>query len=523
MIAAMLATWRCGAHFVAISAGQVDGRITAILEDAKPVLVVTNRPDVVSETKISSPENWAVTGRSVPTAMPDQIAALIYTSGSTGRPNGVEFTMEAMLNRLHWQWKEYPFQQQEKCIARTAVDFVDYLAEIFAPLLAGYPVAVLGDETISDPAALSLAISLVKPKRLLTIPSLIVVLLEERETALAHLSSVELWIASGEPLTGTIADMLYVLFPNAMLINLYGSSETGADVTAARVDHEVRSVNIGKPIANIGVHILDSCGHPLPAGLPGDIYVSGAGLAQGYRNRPELDRQRFSIWQNRRVFRTGDRGVRSTDGGIELLGRTDRQIKIRGQRIELSEIQSVMAALEGVSSAAVVFDKNDDGPRIIAAFTGEADVSEIIAELKRILPAAAIPTVCKRLQKMPVTSGGKIAYPAIAGLVQAEQDGDEKARPVPPVTGTEKRLATLWNEVLGISPSSRTTMFHEVGGHSLAAARLAARVKNNFQIEFPIRLVLERNSLGDMAAAIDGILTEVAASPDEADVEEFVF
>ncbi|WP_407977219.1 amino acid adenylation domain-containing protein [Brucella pseudogrignonensis] len=523
MIAAMLATWRCGAHFAAISAGQAEGRIIAILKDAKPALIVTSRPDIVSVTKISRPESWTVTGKPAPSAVPDKIAALIYTSGSTGRPNGVEFTMEAMLNRLHWQWEEYPFQQQEKCIARTAVDFVDYLAEIFAPLLAGHPVAVLSDETASDPEALSLAISLVQPKRLLTIPSLIAVLLEERETAMAHLSGVELWVASGEPLTGTVADKLYGLFPNAALINMYGSSETGADVTAAQVDRETRSVSIGKPIANLGAHILDSSGQPLPAGLPGDIYVSGAGLAQGYRNRPDLDRQRFSIWQNRRVFRTGDRGVRRTDGGIELLGRTDRQIKIRGQRIELGEIQSVMAALEGVDSAAVVFDKTGNRPQIIAAFTGEAIGSVIISELKRLLPAASVPAVCKRLEKLPVTSGGKIAYPAIAGLVRAEQANEEQDRPLPPVTDTEKRLASLWDEVLGISPASRTTMFHDVGGHSLAAARLAARIKRAFQIEFPIRLVIERNSLGDMAASIDSLLVQAAASPDEADLEEFVF
>jgi amino acid adenylation domain-containing protein len=517
LVTAMLAAWRCGAHFTAMSAGLPEARIRAIVEDARPRLFVTDRPELAGDVRVSDPGSWLSDVQTGPLADVSKTAALIYTSGSTGVPNGVEFTMAALLNRLHWQWRHYPFTPGESCVARTAVDFVDYLAEIFGPLLAGYPVAVLSDATAGDPAALLAAVGSVRPRRLLMIPSLMDVLLEDTAVVPAQLASIRLWISSGEPLEKRVAERLHGLLPGSVLLNLYGSSETGADVTAAEVAAGADRVGIGSPIANLGTHIVDSAGQPLPAGLPGSILVSGAGLAQGYRNREQLNAQRFIHWHGRRVFCTGDRGIRMADGTIRLLGRSDRQVKIRGQRIELGDVQAVISAVPGVESAAVVLDTAQGRLEILAAFAGTAGQDQVMHTLTRLLPPAARPALCVRLEALPRTPGGKLAYGAVAALVRAA-DGGDRADALPLVTDTEKRLAVLWQDVLGEQVLHRRSLFHSVGGHSLAAARLAARVTRDFQIVFPIRLVIERNELGDMAAAIDDLAATAVAQ-----TEEFVF
>lgn len=513
MIAAMLAAWRCGAHFVAVPAGQADdARLAAILDDAKPRLLVGMHD--VAGLAVSRPADWGARSRPFGPRPNDELAALIYTSGSTGRPNGVEFTKAALLNRLRWQWRTQPFTPGERCIARTAVAFVDYLAEIFAPLLMGHPVAVLDDETIGDIEAFGHAVSSIRPRRLLAVPSLVALLLEDEAAAHERFLDVDQWTVSGEPLPLDTARRLLAVFPEARLFNLYGSSETGADVTVARIGPDADAITIGKPLPGLEVHVVDAAGQRLPAGLPGELYVAGAGLARGYRNRAELTAERFVAWHGRRVFRTGDRGIRLESGDLLLLGRSDRQVKIRGQRIELGEIQAALEALGGVTAAAVVLDETVVPSEIVAAFSGKAAVTEVREALKRRLPPAAVPSALAAVEALPRTPGGKIAYASVATMVRSHAASGRETM-IPPRTDTERHLARLWAEVLGTEPAGRETMFFDMGGHSLAAARLTARIRRDFAIDFPIRRVIERNALHDMACAID----ELA----QAETEEFLF
>lgn len=512
MIAAMLAVWRCGAHFVALPMGQQDGHLAAALGDAKPRLLVGLH--AVAGLVVSHPADWSAWSGFIDPQPNDELAALVYTSGSTGRPNGVEFTKAALLNRLRWQWHVQPFMPEERCMARTAVTFVDYLAEIFGPLLMGHPVAVLDDETIRDAEAFGLAVQSVRPRRLLAVPSLVAVLLEDEAAARERFSSVEKWTVSGEPLPLETARRLFAVFPKARLFNLYGSSETGADVTVAEIEPDAVSITIGKPLPGLEVHVVDVAGQKLPAGLPGELYVAGAGLARGYRNRADLTAERFVLWQGRRVFRTGDRGMVLNDGNLVLLGRGDRQVKIRGQRIELGEVQTALEALDGVAAAAVVLDEAVMPHEIVAAFSGSAVVPEVREALKRRLTPAAMPSILAAVEALPRTPAGKVAYVSIAALVRS-RDAPYQDAMTPPRTDTERHLARLWGEVLGAEPSGRETMFFDMGGHSLAAARLTARIRRDFAVDFPIRWVIERNALHDMAVAIDGLV--------QTETEEFLF
>jgi len=511
LVAAMLGAWRCGAHFLAIPAGELAERVLTLLADAKPHLFVAEQR--VAGIDVFHPDEWEGPPVRFETPPADDLAALIYTSGSTGRPNGVEFTKAALINRLHWQWQDQPFAADERCVARTSVAFVDFLAEIFAPLLKGHPVAVLDDDTISDVGALGVAVKAIKPLRLLSVPSLLSVFLENEVEARSLFESVKQWTVSGEPLPGQSIKRFYDVFPEAKLFNLYGSSETGADVTGAVADPDTATVSIGKPLPGLQVHIVDAAGQSLPDGLPGELYVSGAGLAKGYRDREDLNKKRFVVWNDAKAFRTGDRGMQLPDGSFVLLGRKDRQVKIRGQRIELGEVQARLEALDGVETAAVVLDTSAGQPQIVATYSGGANPDDVRIALSHRLSTAAIPSVLAAVKSLPRTAGGKIAYNSVAEVVR--KHAESKAQTTTPVTKTEKQLAGLWDDVLGQVPQSRETRFFEIGGHSLAAARLSARIKRDFAIDFPVRWVIERNSLRDMAAAIDGLGT--------IETEEFVF
>ncbi len=530
LVAAMLAVWRCGAHFVALSADQPVERVAQILDDAAPQVIVA-RPGTVAVppgAAESDPAEWqGFAPEQAAARHADEIVVLLFSSGSTGRPNGVEFTRRALVNRLFWQWQTLPYGDTERCVARCAVDFGDYLVEIFGPLLAGRPLALLDEDTTRDPRRLAAAVTAVGTERLLTVPSLLDVLLDDDGGAATAMTSVRLWSVSGEPLPLAVARKFHAARPAARLFNLYGSSESGADVTFGEQGAQADLVTVGRPLANIGVHIVDDALAPVPDGIPGQVLIVGEGLATGYCRRPALTAKRFITWRGHRAFVSGDRGLRRTDGEIVLLRRLDRQVKVRGQRIELDEVQVALAAVKGVEAAAVAFDTEGEAPGLVALVTGSAAPRDILARVRACLPEAALPRRIARVDALPRTSGGKLAYHAVPSLVRAAHADDEShAAREPPATETERLLAALWRQVLGRPPSSRHDRFNDLGGHSIAAARLTARIRTSFGIEVPLRVVLAHGALADMAEAIEdqraAAVGTPAAAAAAAAVEELV-
>lgn len=525
LVAAMLAVWRCGAHFVALSPDQPAERVAQILEDAAPQ-VIACRPGAVAlppGAVQSDPAEWQdFAPWEEALSQDDDVIVLLFTSGSTGRPNGVEFTRRALINRLLWQWKTLPYGEAERCVARAAVDFGDYLTEIFGPLLAGRPLALLDAETARDPRRLAAAVKAVGAERLLTVPSLLDLLLEDASGVMPAMEAVRLWSVSGEPLPLAVLRRFFAARPSARLLNLYGSSESGADVTFGEQRLDTEIVAVGKPLPNIGVHIVDDALTPLPEGIPGQLLITGEGLARGYRKRPELTASRFISWRGQRAFLSGDRGLRRADGEIVLLRRLDRQVKVRGQRIELDEVQVALAAVRGVEAAAVAFDSDGEAPGIVALVTGGARPLDILARARSRLPEAALPSRIALVDQLPRTAGGKLAFHAVPGLVRDAREDDEGSDGEPPATEKELALAELWQEVLGQQPASRHDRFNDLGGHSIAAARLTARIRKSFGIEFPLRWILERGALADMAEAIEELQGAAFSGSAAAGLEEFV-
>jgi len=515
LVVAMLAAWWCGARFVALSPDQPAQRMAFILEDARPDLVVSGSPPAVPIGAVCAPADWsgAEPARGAP-ASADPVAALVYTSGSTGRPNGVLCARRALMNRLRWQWETWPFTEGERAIARTPVEFVDYLAELFAPLLAGHPVAVIDAESGRDPERLATAVAAIAPGRVLAVPSLLNLLLDETggDAPLGRMDTVRMWVVSGEPLAQETVRSFFSKVRGARLINIYGSSETGADVTWAEQAPDANTVAIGVPVSNLEVHVVSETLAPMPAGMPGQLLVAGEGLAQGYHDRSDLTAARFIDWQGRRGFLTGDRGLRLANGALVLLGRLDRQVKIRGQRVELDDVQAVLCSIDGLREAAVVLDMVGGSPSLVAAVVGRTSRAAIMATLRAHLPEAAVPVRIACVPALPRTSGGKIAYAAIADLVHAEvQDEDprvDSAEGQTPLTPVQAIVAGLWQEVIGCRPARPDALFMDLGGHSIAAARLAARIRRDCGVAVSIRRLIEAGSLAGMAAAIEETMAD---------------
>ena len=267
----------------------------------------------------------------------ENLAYVIYTSGSTGAPKGVLGLHRGAVNRMAWMWKAYPFAGPEKNCLKTSSSFVDSVWEIFGALLQGVPTYIINDDTAKDPRALIKTLAEHRVTRIVLVPSLLRAILEGQPNLHEDLPRRMIWTSSGEPLPIGLVDRFESCLPNCLLLNLYGSSEVAGDVTCLEIRGAASGtrIAIGRPISNTRIYLLDTHGQLVPVGLPGELYVGGAGLARGYLNRAELTLEKFivdpfSSDSDARLYRTGDLARYRPDGKIEFLGRTDRQVKAPG-------------------------------------------------------------------------------------------------------------------------------------------------------------------------------------------------
>lgn len=393
MILMLLAALKAGAAYVPLDPNYPEERISFILEDSRAPILLTLKhllpllPAHDCEV-ICLDGDWETIAEDgvkavLSGATPENAAHIIYTSGSTGRPKGVVGTHRAAVNRFHWMWQTYPFAEGEVCVQKTALSFVDSVWEIFGPLLKGIPLVILGDDVVKDPQRFMAALHSNRVSRLVLVPSLLRMMLEERLDGRLdqRLPDLKYCICSGEALPIGLADTFRRQVPHCLLLNLYGSSEVAADVSCYEVrDSEtLNAIPIGQPIANTQIYILDAKLNPVAIGIPGDIYIGGEGLARGYLNHPGLTAEKFvpnpfTTLPGARLFRTGDIGRLLTDGNIEYRGRRDHQVKIRGVRIELGEIEALIKTHPAVGQAVVLAreDQQDDQRLVAYVVPGQA-------------------------------------------------------------------------------------------------------------------------------------------------------
>lgn len=507
-ITAILAIRKAGLAYVPLDPSLPPSSVAAMLEDTQlPVVVTTSEfRDRLPATSASilligqddSREPRPV-GRQAFAASKEGDSPLyvLYTSGSAGEPKGIAGSETATLNRLHWMWERYPYQEGEVACLTSPLGFVDSVASIFGPLLKGVPLMVADHETLLDTDRLLDFLAANAVSRIVTVPSLLRALLERERPLGSRLPKLRYCVCSGETLPAALARRFLEEAPRATLLNLYGCSEAAGDSCCyeMRAGWDGDRVPIGRPIANTRIYILDEQEIPLPAGIPGEIHIAGKGLARRYWRRPDLTAERFVqrslLGREERVYRTGDRGRYLHDGTIEYLGRWDRQLKIRGQRVEPSEVETVIATHPGVDQVLVTSWDKKNGDSTLAAYVVASPARAVTATELRVhaaslLADSKVPSAYVFLEQLPLTTNGKVDIEQLPDPSESLLRGSETVLPRNPV---EEVVAALWCDVLGLASLGVHDHFFELGGHSLTAMRTISRLREMLRTEIPLRLI----------------------------------
>ncbi|CAJ8918205.1 syringomycin synthetase [Burkholderia pseudomallei] len=521
MVVGLLAILKAGGAYVPLDPSHPPERLRRMLDDTNPVAVLVD--DIGADALASfeshvaarSPRvhlsrdiaQWRACNPANPPTPRERaarrLAYVIYTSGSSGEPKGVMNEHRGVVNRLWWMQQTYALDERDAVLQKTPFSFDVSVWEFFWPLMSGARLVIAKPEGHKDPAYLSELIDRERVTTLHFVPSMLQAFLED-EGAARGCGSVKRVMCSGEALPPSLVKRFYRCLPDARLHNLYGPTEAAVDVTAWACDAEEggASVPIGRPIANTRIYILDGYGQPVPRGVAGELYIGGVQVARGYLNRPELTRERFvddPFVAGGRLYKTGDLARWRTDGSLEYLGRNDFQVKIRGFRIELGEIEAQLAKVAGVRET-VVLARDSGSPagekRLVAYYTGNADVAALREQATRHLPAYMVPSAYVRLDAWPLTPNGKLdrrALPAPAddAYARAEYEAPQGAK--------EEALAAIWKDLLPVERISRHDNFFELGGHSLLVIGLSEKLRAA-GLHADVRVVYRASTLADLAA-----------------------
>ncbi|HEX9940248.1 MAG TPA: amino acid adenylation domain-containing protein, partial [Longimicrobium sp.] len=438
---------------------------------------------------------------------PDHLMYVIYTSGSTGQPKGVMNQHRCVVNRLAWGRAAWGPEAGEAVLQNASFSFDVAAREIFWPLMAGGRVVLPRPEDVRDPGQLVETIRREAVRTACFVPSMLQLFLEHPEAG--SCSGLAQVVCSGEALPAAVARRFRALLPGVALHNVYGPSEAATATAALHcvADDARATIPIGRPVANTRVYLLDGAGEPVPRGVAGELYVGGTGVARGYCGHPGLTAERFVPDPHgepgARLYRTGDLGRWRPDGTLDFLGRNDFQVKVRGFRVELGEIEARIAAYPGVREAAVVARQDVEGDTRLVAYLVGADLVEadaLRASLAERLPEHMVPAAYVRLEAFPLTPNGKLdrgALPAPEGDAYARRGYEA------PASETEQVLAEIWSEVLGVEQAGRGDNFFELGGHSLLAVRVISRVRQLLGVEVPLVELFRSPVLAELARAVE--------------------
>lgn len=439
-------------------------------------------------------------------------ACLIFTSGSEGKPKGVRLTHGNWVQRLNAGWNALPYDTDEACLAKTSIGFVDAFSEIFQPLLKGVPLYVMPGDEDNNVESLVRHMKQWNITRVTAVASLIQAILDYCQSSGVKLSNLKTVVATGEPLTLGIVKQFYELQPQSELHNFYGSTEMTGDVVCGPVtwtngaDHA--AVPIGRPMGNVQIAIVNPAFTPLPPGMPGQIAVAGPSVTPGYADG---DLSRFFTIGGERYFASGDLGMWTDNGELLCFGRLDRQIKIRGQRIEPGAVEESIRKTNMVAEVAV-FAVGKEPEQTLATCYVPMDMyvtpTDLRAAVRPLLSQATMPSVFKDISAIPKNRNGKTDVLAMQNLVQ-EFLASSASTPLELQTDTEKKLVEVWSTLTGSPLPGRNANFFACGGHSLSAARLTALLREQFHVPLRVKDIFDTPEFADQAELID-LLSDTA-------------
>ncbi|MGT0250957.1 amino acid adenylation domain-containing protein [Burkholderia pyrrocinia] len=514
MIVALLAILKAGGAYVPIDPDYPAERVRFMIDNAQLRWLLTQQhllaalPDtdarVIVVDRDAHDFDAAPASNPAPALSGDNLAYMIYTSGSTGRPKGALNTHRAITNRILWMQHAYTLGADESVLQKTPFSFDVSVWEFFWPLIVGARLVFARPGGQRDTDYL---VELIERERITTVhfvPSMLRAFLDHPDLD-AHCASLRRVVCSGEALPFDLQQRFFARL-DAKLYNLYGPTEAAVDVTAweCRRDDPHRIVPIGRPIANTRLYIVDAQLQPMPVGVAGELLIGGTPVGRGYLGEPELSAGKFiadpfSTDPHARLYRTGDLARYRPDGNVEFLGRIDHQIKLRGLRIEPGEIEAALTSHPLVDAAVVALRGVDDGARLVAWLRSSHPEAELIeavrGHLRQRLPDYMVPSAFVVVPAFEHLPNGKL------DRARLPEPGDNLDH-VAPVNALEEQLTAIWQEVLGQARISTTANFFELGGNSLSATKVVARIRRDLHAKLEIRSLFAHPTISSLAKRI---------------------
>ncbi|SCF02284.1 amino acid adenylation domain-containing protein [Micromonospora viridifaciens] len=526
-VESFLAVLKCGAAYLPIDPAYPAARIRFMVEDGAPAIVVAASTPAdplpaevlaLDDAEVIRALAEAATANPTAADRPRPLTAetpnyVIYTSGTTGRPKGVILPARVLINELLWHAAEIPSGPNSRVAQVSSVGFDVSEHEMLAALLNGRTLCIPDEDTRRDPVRLARWLEAERVTDFYPTNSVLAAVYEAATNLGLGFPAMRYVVQGGEALQLTpLVREFHAARPELVLRNEYGPSETHGvtgDPLPAAVDDWPVLPTVGRPIWNTQVYLLDDALRPVPVGVVGELYLAGNNLAHGYLGRPDLTAERFVANRfgapGQRMYRSGDRGRWHPDGTVELVGRTDDQVKIRGIRVELGELNAVLAAHPGVTQAATIVREDNPGdPRLVAyVVPAAADDPPAPATLRRhvaaAVPEAVVPSAFVVLSSLPVNANGKVDRTRLPKPVYLGTGGEA------PATPREVQVCDLFNEVLGAAEVGVRDNFFDLGGHSLLATRLVNRLRTVLGTELSVRTLFEAPTPAELAARIEAL------------------
>ncbi len=542
LVVGLLGIFKAGGAYLPLDPSYPQQRLAFMLEDAAPQVVLTTRalleklPAQAMQTVCLDTDEQLISSRSCAnlcgSASAENLAYLIYTSGSTGQPKAVQVEHRQLVNTLAGGKLSFSFNPLDSMPVIASFSFDISLFELLTPLISGATARVLTKQHVLDmPRLLD---SLQEVTLLHTVPSLMQQILRslEESEASARFDNLRAIFIGGEAVPPQLLHKMREVFAAARIHVLYGPTEASIICTSFTFDEELQTAQplIGRPLSNVRIELRDKQGQLVPVGVIGELYIGGAGVARGYRNRPELNAERFVTIEGARFYRTGDLARYWADGNIEFLGRDDNQVKVRGYRIELSEVEVTMTKHPLVREAIVIATDDVSGNKSLVAYivadrqpggsdqpaaqaTGndefaqslpsvtEGEPERLVAQIRDYLrvslPEHMMPAAFLVLDEIPLTPNGKVDRGALPLPERAFRSLERDYQP--PRDPTEELLANIWAQVLGVERVGINHNFFELGGHSLLATQIISRVRRALRVDVPLRALFESPTVAGLA------------------------
>ncbi|MEV0223794.1 amino acid adenylation domain-containing protein, partial [Streptomyces sp. NPDC050704] len=500
LLTALLAVWKAGGAYVPVDLSYPADRVTAMREAAGAHVTLTGLPD--GEALAALPATAPARSEDL-----DRLAYVIFTSGSTGTPKGVEVPHRGLANHVAWAARELASQGEGGAPLFSSVAFDLVVPNLWAPLVTGQTVHTVSQD--ASPADLGERLTEGAPFSFVKLTPGHLDILAQQLTPEQAAALAPVLVVAGEAFTRATLERWRALAPEVRLINEYGPTEASVGTTVYEVPQDTGAdvLPIGRPLPNMTTYVLDAALQPVPVGVTGELYVGGTGVVRGYANRPDLTAERFvpdpyATTAGARLYRTGDLVRQLADGNVEFLGRIDDQVKIRGYRVELGEIQAVLAGHPDIRDAHVTALDGPTGDKQLAAYYAPAAVAAdaVREHLAARLPDYMIPATLTPLDALPLNANGKIDRAALP--TPDRGTGTDEKEFKAPATGTEKTLAAIWSQLLGVEDIAADDNFFDRGGHSMLIIKVMAAARKQ-RLPISLRMLYETQTLTELAAAVD--------------------